>query len=210
MRVLIVASVSAAIAEIATLTLPNKFEYCLRHGYSLLAANKPYSEAVADMVSICGYLDQFDLVWTLDADAVITNMSRPVHELECLGPHVTACEEGIVDWNWINCGSVIWRDTLATRYLLTAITADERRWQPMACGWQTWLGQVAKDRPDLVTVAPLRSFNSCVWTNPGGGPTVSPGSHWQPGDLVWHPCSVQPLAARVAAIRDTLANAVQR
>lgn len=210
MNVAIVTSVSANIAEMATLTVANKLEYALRHGYSLVVANRPYEEFNAGMVSICDYLDQFDLVWMLDADAVITNMTQPVHELACVGPHVTVCEEGIVDWNWINCGSVLWRNTPETRHLLEAITLEEKVWRPMACGWQTWLAAVAKRRPDVVTVAPLGAFNSCEWTNPGGSPTASSGSHWRPGDLVWHPCGVFPMSDRVRLIRVALESYVKR
>lgn len=210
MRAAVLTSVSERISEMATLTVFNKLEYCLRHGYSLLVDNRAYDEAVAATVAICDYLDQFDIVWALDADAVITNMQRPFHELECLGPHVTVCEEGIVDWNWINCGSVVWRNTLPARHILTAITVDEPAWRPLACGWQTWLGLVARNRPELVTVAPLGAFNSCAWTHPGNGPERSPGTHWRPGHLVWHPCGVYPMADRVDSIRQMLAAGVHR
>lgn len=210
MNVAIVTSVSEKIAELATLTVANKLEYALRHGYSLVVANRQYEEANAGMVSICDYLDQFDLVWTLDADAVITNMTQPVHELACLGPHVTVCEEGIVPWNRLNCGSVIWRNTPEARHVLTAITIDEPVWRPMPCGWQTWLAHIAENRPEFVTVAPVGAFNSCAWTHPANGPEYAPGTHWRPGHLVWHPCGVYPMPARVEAVRQMLATGVCR
>lgn len=207
MRAALLTSVSGNIAEMAALTLPNKLAYCLRHGYSLIADNRPYEEACRSMSTLCDYLDAFDLVWTLDCDAVITNMSAAVHELPCIGPNVTVCEEGIVSWNRVNCGSMVWRNTPATRALLHAIDAAEPEWRGMQCIWQTWIAQPHVMRTFCVAVAPLRSFNSCEWNKPGGGPG-EPGTHWRPGDFVYHPCGVFPMSERllrVAAILEGLA-----
>lgn len=205
MNVAIVTSVSSGNAGIAALTTPNKLEYCLRHGYSLVADNQPYEQAVANMRTINHYLDRFDLVWTLDADAVITNMTVRIDELPCLGPNATVCEEGIVDWNWINCGSMVWKNTEATRHLLEAVDAAEPVWRHLVCITQTWIGEVARRRPEFVTVAPLRSFNSCEWNRPGNA-EGEPGTHWQPGDFVYHPCGVYPLDER----QSRLARAMQQ
>jgi hypothetical protein len=188
--------------------MANKVEYCLRHGYSLAMDNQPYYEAIHNAHWLCKYLDRFELVWMLDSDAVITDMRQPIHELQCLGPHVTVCEEGIVDWNRINCGSVVCKDTLETRTILQTIAIERRYWEPLACGWQTWLAAYADARPERVTVAPLRAFNSCVWNRPANGHEEI-GGHWQPGDFVYHPCGVYPQAERTKWITDALAE-VQR
>ena len=209
MHVAVFTSVSANIAELAALTTPNKLEYCLRHGYSLVVENAPYDDAVANADRVCHYLDRFDLVWTLDADAVITNMTVPIHELACLGPHVTVCEERIVDWNRINCGSMVWRDTPYTRWLLREITRRRDEWETLPCQWQTWLVDSAVDLTDWLTIAPANAFNSCVWNRPANA-REEIGGYWQPGDLVYHPCGVFPAAARLLWIRDALATKVQR
>lgn len=198
MRVAIFTSVSENISDIAALTVPNKLEYCLRHGYSLIADNRPYDEAVAGMDVLCNYLDVYDLVWTLDADALITNMGLPIHTIEWLGPHITACQEGIVEWNHVNCGSVVWRNTSQARGVLKEISAKPEQWRGLPCGWQTWIAY----RPEL-TVAPLRSFNSCVWNRPANAHDEI-GGHWQPGDLVYHPCGVYPHAERLRWISEAL------
>ena len=189
--VAIITSVSENIRDVATLTLPNKAEYCLRHGYSLVADNQPYETAVGRTDLLCHYFDRFDLIWTLDADAILTNMAVPIHSLECLGPHVTVCEEGIVAWNRLNCGSMVWRNTTKARLLLHWIADDRDRWAGLACGWQTLLGTNADALGDVLTVAPLRSFNSCVWNRPANSHDEI-GGHWQAGDLVYHPCGVFP------------------
>lgn len=203
MRVALVTSVSENIRDIAALTVPNKLEYCLRHGYSLIADNRPYDEAVARMDVLCDYLDAFDLVWTLDADAVITHMETPIHTLDCLGPHVTVCEEGIVAWNRLNCGSMVWRNTFYARWLATTITATQQQWHQFPCQWQTWLADCAEGLGGALTVAPVRAFNSCVWNRPGNSRDEI-GGHWQPGDLVYHPCGVYPKDERMRWISRAL------
>jgi len=201
--VLILTSVSSGIAEIAAATVPNKTEYALRHGYSLLVENKPYDEAISRMGRLCGYLDSFDIVWALDADAIITDMRQPLHELPCLGPHVTVCEEGIVEWNRINCGSVVTRNTEESRALWQRVEDSQDIWRTLNCGWQTWLGNSRFTPVDLVTVAPLRAFNSCVWNRPANARDEI-GGHWQPGDFVYHPCGVYPHDERLRWIQKTL------
>jgi len=203
MRVALLTSVSDNIGDLATLTVPNKLEYCLRHGYSLLIDNAPYAEAARSTHRICDYLDTFDLVWTLDCDAIITNMAQRIEEVRSLGPHMTVCEEGIVEWNRINCGSMVWRNTPETRALLHAIADRVGEWQGLACGWQTWLQMVSITPADVMTVAPLRAFNSCVWNRPANARDEI-GGHWRPGDLVYHPCSVFPMKERMRWICDAL------
>jgi len=195
MNVAVVTSVSAKITAVASITAVNRMEYCLRHGYTFVADNRPYERAVADMSSFCYLLDRFDLVWLLDADAIVTDMRQPIHELPCLGPHVTVCREQIVPWNWINCGSTVWRNTPQARQLLHSIELEQPVWAAAPCGWQTWLAVFAQDRPDVVTVADHRAFNSTEWTHPGGG-ELAPGCNWEPGDFVYHPCGVYPSGDR--------------
>ena len=203
MSVALVTSVSANIADLAALTVPNKLEYCLRHGYSLICDNQPYDQAVARVDLLCHYLDRFDMLWTLDCDAVITDMRQPIHEFACIGPHVTVCEEGIVSWNRLNCGSMVWRDTTKARALLQTISEERNRWVGLRCGWQTLLGELASVGVDVLTVAPLRAFNSCVWNRPANA-RDEVGGHWQQGDFVYHPCGVFPMEERTEWLKSIL------
>jgi hypothetical protein len=210
LRAAILTSVSANIAEMAALTVPNKLEYCLRHGYSLVVDNRPYAEAVQKVrQAVMPLFAAFDIVWALDCDAVITDMTTPFHTLPCLGPGATVCEEGIVTWNRLNCGSVIWRRGARSEYLLARIEQSLAEWVSMPCVWQTWLGEHAETLGDILTVAPQRSFNSVAWTNPGGS-AGEPGSHWDRGDLVFHPCGVFPMPARLEVIQTALDSGVVR
>jgi len=209
MRVAVLTSVSANISDIASVTIPNKLEYCLRHGYSLIADNRPYEEAVKDLCkTLLSLLADYDMVWALDADAVITNMTVPMHTLDCLGPGMTVCEEGIVAFNRINCGSVVWKSGCESRYLLEQLREAEAEWWGMPCQQQTWLQKNLVRLGDAVTVAPLRAFNSCVWNRPANARDEI-GGHWQPGDFVYHPCGVFPMNERLVWIGEALKQVVK-
>jgi hypothetical protein len=196
MNVAIYTSISPGCAEFAAATTPSKLRYALRHGYSLVLRNRPYHEAVlASLDDVRNLLDDFDMVWTLDADCLVTG-TAPIHEVPGLGEHVTVCEESICDWNRLNCGSMVWRSTTFTRCLLSDMICLDHKWRRLPCGWQTWLGQ---REHESLTVLPPRSFNSVAWNHSGGG------SHWQPGDLVYHPCGIVPHSLRAAALRDIAA-----
>lgn len=203
-----VTSVSANVAELAALTVPNKLEYCLRHGYSLICDNQPYHEAIYTTHYLCDYLDRFDLVWTLDSDAIVTDMTQRIEDVPFLGPHVTVCEEGIVEWNRINCGSMVWRNTPQSRGLLHAIAGNADQWRELPCIWQTWLQQIKTEPENLITVAPIGAFNSCVWNRPANARDEI-GGHWSPGDFVYHACGVFPASERIAWLRRALEH-VQR
>jgi len=204
----IITSVSANIRDVATLTMPNKLEYCLRHGYSLVADNQPYETAVVRTDLLCHYLDRFDLIWTLDADTILTNMAVPIESLACLGQNVTVCEEGITAWNRINCGSMVWKNTFHSRWLANHLSETQEQWRSLPCQWQTFLSTNADALGDVLTVAPLRSFNSCVWNRPANARDEI-GGHWQAGDLVYHPCGVFPHEERLRWLSNALGE-VQR
>jgi len=205
-RVVVVTSISRNIADFAYAVMGNRIQYCLQHGYSVLFDYKELADAYAGVASLVPLLDSYDLVWTLDADAVITNIGQPIHRLECLGPHVTVCEEGIVGWNRINCGSIVWRNTIESRWLLQSITVQQDQWRDLPCVWQTWLERRAEELGDILTIAPLRSFNSCEWNKPGGV-DGEPGTHWVPGDFVYHACGVFPAGEKLRRVQEKAANA---
>lgn len=200
MRVAIYTSISDGCAAFAKATTPSKVAYCLRHGYSLVLINRPYAEAVAEgFRDVWRLLDEdYDLVWCLDADCLITGIV-PIHKLPELGHHATVCEEQIVDWNLLNCGSIVWRNTDQTRIVLGEILAAEPQWRSMRCQAQTWLAENAPLFGDSVRIARQRSFNSVAWNHSGGG------CHWQPGDLVYHPCGIVPHSLRAEALRELAA-----
>lgn len=201
MRVAILSSISRGCAAFAQATIAAKLRYCLRHGYSLTLTNRPYETAVSEgLLDLLKVLDDYELVWILDSDALITG-TQPIHEVPGLGPHVSVCRETISTANPINCGSMVFAATERTRRLIREIYDAEHEWRRLPCLWQSWL----TDRlPQLqaektLTLLPPKAFNSTVWTHSGGG------SHWEPGDLVYHPCGVTPHELRAEAIREIAA-----
>lgn len=208
-KVAIYTNVSKEVSEMARLTSLNKLEYCIKHNYSLIIHNRPYEDAVRDTKSLIPLLNMYDILWTMDADSIITNMTLKIEELSCIGPHITICEEGIVPWNLFNCGSIVWRNTNESKQILASITDNENIWRSLVCGWQTWLALLKPSLGDILTIAPLRSFNSCEWNRPGNGPG-DPGSNWQQGDFVYHPCGVFPYeSTRIEYIKNHLEKVIK-
>jgi hypothetical protein len=171
----------------AAATVPNTAEYCLRHGYSLIVRDIPYMECIKGQDEIIELLSIYDLVWTIDADCLITNHRIRIEDVPGLGRDVTVCEEGM-PWltsNRINCGSIVYRATEQTKSLLRQLRDAFPEWcnnpaYPFIS--QSWLGTHAERFVDSLTILPPRVFNSVAWQQNGGG------TLWQSGDLVYHPC----------------------
>jgi len=201
MRVALCTSISPGCAAFASATTPSKLAYCLRHGYSLLLVNRPYEDAAYQGLSdLLRALDDYDIVWSLDADCLITGI-HAIHELPGLGPHVTICCETISQSSPINCGSVVWQSTERSRRLLQEMYDAEPEWRRMPHITQSWLADRLPQlqRDSTITLLPPKAFNSTVWNHSGGG------SHWEPGDLVYHPCGVVPHELRAEALRELAA-----
>lgn len=178
-KIAVVTSVSGNIRPMSRLTMPNKLEYCLRHDYSLIILNCHYQEAAARMDMLIPLFGIYDMLWTLDCDAVITNSSVRLEDLTCLGDHATVCLEFPWSNKIVNCGSMIWKNTEETKQLLVEIKEARPVWRNMRTGWQEWLTSSYVGRS--LEIAPLRSFNSCHHGR---------GNKWRPGDFVYHPCGL--------------------
>lgn len=201
MNVCIYISASAS-TPWASVSVPNTFEYCGRHSYSMLVRYGEYQSCLRNQHEIMHLLDRYDLVWTLDADCLITNHNLKIEEVPGLGNHCTVCEEGMpwLSWNRLNCGAIVYRSTEPTRKLLRAIHEAEPQWSnPSAYAfvWQSWLADHAERFSDCLTILPPRSFNSVAWEQHGGGTT------WERGDFVFHPCC-HPHSKREQILRDKL------
>lgn len=207
-RIAMVTSVSAG-TPWAEVTTPNHAEYCLLHGYTFIARALPYDQAVRDFQFLDDLLSIFDIVWCLDSDAVVTDMTKRVQDLP-LRRGMNVCRENISTPDpWINCGSVIWaRDdpgwssAREARAVIGAIREHESGWSSMQWIWQQWVEGLLRSGPekpadhlcrlgDAITVHPPRLFNSC---------DHGEARNWQPGDFVYHPCG-EPAARRLELVR---------
>jgi hypothetical protein len=191
----------------AAVSVPNTADYCVRHGYSLVLRHMSYAEALTCQNEIIELLGRHDLLWTIDADCLITNHKTRIETVPGLGPHVTVCEEGM--WwypqNRINCGSMVWRSTDNSRTILREMLAAAPEWSnrnryPNIS--QSWLADKAERYADSLTILPPRAFNSVAWQQEGGG------TLWEPGDLVYHPCC-HPHERRAEILRAKLQEVVR-
>lgn len=206
MKIGITVSVSAG-TPWALVTIPNTTEYCWRHGYSLFLFYEDYRAGLASQNQLIALLDLVDLVWSIDADVLITNHTKRIEDVSPLGPHCTICEEGMpwLAWNRINCGSIVYRSTDKSREFLAAVRDAEPEWrsnQRYPFVSQSWIAEHAERFGDGVTIVPPRTFNSVAWEQHGGGTT------WQPGDLVYHPCCF-PRERREEILQGKLAEVVR-
>lgn len=190
-RVAMLTSVSQVCRPWAEITNSNHANYCLRHNYTYIARSLPYELALSDFKFIRSLFDYFDIVWCLDADAVVTNFNIKVESLP-LGCGLNVCEEGLLPYVYINCGSTIWIKGEESNELLTLLAESEHEWR-QAQFWQGWIANKLKAGLliDMVKVHPSKTFNSCH-----SGKTCL----WQAGDFVYHPCGMK-LQERVENIR---------
>lgn len=184
-KVVIVCSHSNNIIDTTLTTISNKLQYCFRHEYSFLLDSQNYKEAINSINKLICLFDKYDLIWSLDMDTVITNMTYKIDELTCLGNDTTVCFERSFG---INCGSIIYKNTENTRWLLNTIVEYKHEWEKLPLGWQDWLVLNFKKVQHALTVAPLRSFNSCALPDFYGGPE---NADWEPGDFVYHACGTK-------------------
>lgn len=163
----------------AKYTIQNKAEYCRKQGYTLIARNLPYQEAVKDFDFLIRLFNSFETVWTLDADAIITNPDKKLEDID-LSHGMNICEEGIRGDCRVNCGSVIWKGFEAVS-MIGLIENRKSEWEADPFVWQSFINRIT-DNPivsPLLKIHPVGTFNSCHH-----GDT----NNWKPGDFVYHPC----------------------
>jgi len=183
----------------AEITLPNRLEYCVRHDYTLMVQCEPYRKALDGFDRLHALLDQFDLLWTLDADCLITDLTRRIEDVPELGPHVSICEEGLGPHALVNGGSMVWRSTALTHDLVTEIVDSQPEWISLEWNVQQWLMRHHERLADRLTICHKRAFN---------GIEHGQTKVWQPGDYVYHPCGA-PADIRCRLLRDHLQHVVR-
>lgn len=102
--------------EIIDIVSPNLEIYCNRHGYDMFLTK--YERGLKDFDKIRWLLDamkwDYDFIWQLDADAVITNHKIRIEEFIDSKHDLFICK----DINSVNCGSFIIRNTEWSEWLL--------------------------------------------------------------------------------------------
>lgn len=170
-------------AGVAALTLPVMQEYCERHGYRLHAvADAPVWRSIVwdRFYHILNVMDYSDVVVHMDADVLITNLTKPLPECE----NIVICENYREDGSrWLNDGVCLFRSSEQLRWLLNAVIKCPDG-DGIYCGQDVLQRFYAGGFHHLFDTPPQNRLNSFLYTEYGMA-ADTPG-HWQPGDFVLH------------------------
>jgi hypothetical protein len=191
MNVAILTTVSSG-TPWASIVMPGRLEYCIRHGYAMVCLSCDYHAAHTEGTeAVLHLLKRYDLVWALGADCLITNHTLRIEDVAQLGPHMSICEEGLGDHALVNGDSIVWRSTPGSVSLLDEILVAEPEWRRMTFTIQDWLMAHRERLADRMTILPKRTCNSVHYGEV---------NHWHPGDFVYHPCGAA-VEERIAALQ---------
>lgn len=191
MKIALVTSASSNTPWI-NITISNHLEYCVRHNYTMIVYCESYSEAMENFGRLDSLLNDYDLIWTIDADCLITDLTKKIEEIPELGPNVSICEEGLGPHTLINGGSMVWKNTLETHELIQEIISFKSEWISLTFNIQDWLMTHHQRLSNKLKICPLRTFNSVHHND---------NKIWLAGDFVYHPCGA-PADLRCQMLND--------
>ena len=124
MRTAVVTYADAGVAGWAEISLPNKRRYCKARGYSFFVHDSPYDPDVAPVWQkiqcILQHLDDFELVFWSDADALVMNFDVRLERI--VGEEFDLVVGS--DCRGINFGNALVRRSSSTKRLLSGIWED--------------------------------------------------------------------------------------
>lgn len=174
--------------QLAALTVPNRDEWCARHGYRHIVQCGTYKmqgayyafDRLALLRDLLDKPDAPDIIWVLNVQALITNLTRPLDFLD--DEHDCWLTK---DCHGINLGSFIVRNTAWTKRWLDFIIAHEPAYR--AADWkeqkvvQDWW--MHEDWTWMIHLLPQRACNSFLYSPLyPPWPATTPGQ-WRKGDL---------------------------
>jgi hypothetical protein len=183
MRICILILYTEGWSEIAKIVLPNVKEYCDKHGYSLDAILYRDSEYKSDfgykkLTEIKRLLKNFDIVWSLDMDTLITNHNYKVEDF--LGEHDFYITK---DVNGINGGSFIVKNS-AWSIAFLDICGLQKGLEGMHCE-QDAINYYYPNFKDYIKILPHPSINSYKYELYPEFKLPQEGQ-WEEGDFVLH------------------------
>lgn len=180
---------------LARITVPNRLEYCARHGYSFFLDVAPFVDPER-IVAMQKFLGQVDWLWYQGTDLLITDQRKRAEDLIRPGTDFLIGEDRF----GINSDSMLFRDCGSCHALL-AILKNWRRdgyKDEQAClaellggsGHDWRVTKVIERVQGLrAVIAPQREFNAYpdydYYAIHSGGNPNDPG-RWQKGDFVAH------------------------
>lgn len=206
---------NSTIGQMAALTVPNKIQYCNRHGYAYheepwRGELFPGFERLPVLIYLlkCGY---FDWVFWLGTDALITNLSRKLEEL-------VDENHGMImatDFTQIQMDSFLCQPKHGTIELLEAVWA--RRENPIGPWYeQSTLEHFMHEKRfrHTVKIVPQRRMNAykhkwySEWKSINSRVNhrldcLGTDGEWQVGDFVFH-IPGRPLETKMQALREII------
>jgi len=208
MRIAVATYSTRRFESVRKLTAPNKRAYCSRHGYGFRENPPTDKDATASFDRYEFYLallasDQFDWLYCLDADAIVTNFNRRIEDI--IKPDDTLIFP--MDAVALQTGGFLARDCLATKFLfrMMVLSRDKHQTDQRSLSkFSSWMGPIIRR-------APQREFGSYDYGYYRGLDFVSPNyvagkdfegndGQWQPGDFIFHAPGM-PIPKKVEALK---------
>lgn len=193
MKYAVVSLHNASHAKLGNMTWPNKEEYCKRHDYAGICQTDGFGDniyyAKLDlMISVLHQIPTIEWAWWLDADAIITNMTKKIEDVIDNDYHIIMA----TDFNALNCGSFLVRNTPEGRGWLMDIAALRNKFEYRLprCLWpeqQPMIDRFIKYR-DIFKVVPQRTLNSTLSHH---NDLLNTPARWEKGDWVLHTPGMQ-------------------
>lgn len=195
MRVIVQVLYTKDWVDLAKITIPNIFEYCIAHEYQpyILCINSPYDAFDKIRNCLSNFELGFDIVWCLDADAIVTNYKIGLESFVDDKHDFYLCE----DVNGYNTGSFIVKKSEWSVNFLNEVLSQINK-EGVYCEQDAIINCMNAQITDKIRVLPHPSINSYRYIEYGDGygrinpnpnentmPTHKDGN-WEEGDFVLH------------------------
>jgi glycosyl transferase family (putative galactosyltransferase) len=182
MRGAIISACTADWLPLCDVTIPNRKDYCRRHGYDFIPRltwtgdRKP---AWARIELALAYLARYDTLFVMDVDAIITNPEIKIENLD-IGHDLVATK----DINGFNCGMMLLRPSIWSLDFLRRYWDVGLRYEHHTNPEQTCLAHMLICEPrDKWDIKRQRDFNSFRYEEYD---TSFPEGQWEEGDFIMH------------------------
>jgi len=198
-------------AELANLTWHrNKKFYAQKHGYKAIARETlkpgihPNFQKIDFMLDVLSNSDIDSVLWT-DTDSMITNFNIPLEDLLYDGHDMTIT----TDWNGINSGTFLVRNTVRIKNYLKMILDNEPVYKTHEFYEQGVIMDTYNHYKNMIKIVPQRFMNA-YWLplyhpdeNKDLKDKLGFNGQWRPGDFIIH-APGQPNSVRMSLFEQVL------
>lgn len=182
----IITNYTYSFKEIIDIVSPSIIQYCETHSYNYILTKYERSLKDFDKIKkVNEYLNDYDFIWALDGDAIITNHTIAVESFLDDEHELFLCK----DINGINCGSFIIKNTSWAEWLI-AWMLDLEGVKSIYCeqdALNMYLEKFPAQAERKVKFLPHQSINSYICKlYPEYDIVVQPKENWKEGDFVLH------------------------